>query len=93
MDDGLVMSPCTAPVFGALLIFVASRHNVIFGMSLMFTFAMGIGAILVAIGTFTGLIARLPKSGRWLVVVRKGFGCLMLLAGEYYLIQAGRLLE
>jgi thiol:disulfide interchange protein DsbD len=90
---GLVMSPCTAPVFGALLLFVASRHNVIFGMSLMFTFAMGIGAILVAIGTFTGLIARLPRSGRWLVLIRKAFGCLMLLAGEYYLIQVGRLLE
>lgn len=90
---GLVMSPCTAPVFGALLLFVATRHNVTFGMSLMFAFAMGIGSILVAIGTFTGLIASLPKSGRWLVGVRKAFGCLMLLAGEYYLIQAGRLLE
>jgi thiol:disulfide interchange protein DsbD len=54
---------------------------------------MGIGSILVAIGTFTGLIATLPKSGKWLVVVRRAFGCLMLLAGEYYLIQAGRLLE
>jgi thiol:disulfide interchange protein DsbD len=62
-------------------------------MSLMFAFAMGIGSILVAIGTFTGLIAHLPRSGRWLVVVRNAFGCLMLLAGEYYLIQAGRLLE
>jgi thiol:disulfide interchange protein DsbD len=93
LTAGLVMSPCTAPVFGALLLFVASRHNVPFGMSLMFTFAMGIGSILVAIGTFTGLIARLPKSGKWLVVVRRAFGCLMLLAGEYYLIQTGRLLE
>jgi len=93
LTSGLVMSPCTAPVFGALLLCVASRRNVVFGMLLMFTFAIGMGSILVAIGTFTGLIARLPKSGRWLVMVRKVFGCLMLLAGEYYLIQAGRLLE
>ena len=93
LTTGLVMSPCTAPVFGALLLFVASRHNVAFGMLLMFTFAIGMGSILIAIGTFTGLIARLPKSGKWLLLVRKAFGCLMLLAGEYYLIQAGRLLE
>jgi len=93
LTTGLVMSPCAAPVFGALLLFVASRHNVVFGMSLMFTFAMGMGSILVAIGTFTGLTSCLPRSGRWIVMVRKAFGCLMFLAGEYYLIQAGRLLE
>ena len=87
---GLVMSPCTAPVFGALLLFVATRHNVTFGMSLMFAFAMGIGSILVAIGTFTGLIAHLPRSGRWLVVVRNAFGCLIARAESSLLTLAKR---
>jgi len=89
---GLVVSPCTAPLFGALLLFVASRRNVIFGMSLLFTFALGMGSILVAVGTFSGLIVRLPRSGRWLVTVKRVFACLMLLSGEYFLMQAGKLL-
>jgi len=92
LSTGLVVSPCTAPVFGALLLFVASRRSVIFGMSLLFTFALGMGSILVVVGTFTNLIARLPRSGRWLVTVKKVFGCLLFLSGEYFLVQAGKLL-
>jgi thiol:disulfide interchange protein DsbD len=50
------------------------------------------GALLVLLGTFSGILAGLPKSGRWLLLVKRGFGVLMLLAGEYFLVEAGRLL-
>jgi thiol:disulfide interchange protein DsbD len=61
-------------------------------MSLLFVFALGMGALLVLLGTFSGILASLPKSGRWLLAVKKGFGVLMILAGEYFLLEAGRLL-
>lgn len=89
---GFLVGPCIAPVFGALLLFIASRQNVLFGGTLMFTFALGMGTLLVVIGTATSLAARLPRSGRWLLTVKRGFGVLMFLTGEYFLVQAGRLL-
>lgn len=92
MASGLVVGPCTAPVLGALLVFVGSRQNVLFGTSLLFVFALGMGVLLVLAGTFAGLLAGLPRSGRWLVAVKKGFGVFMLLVGEYFLIEAGKLL-
>jgi thiol:disulfide interchange protein DsbD len=89
MASGLVVGPCTAPVLGAILLFVASRQNVVLGMSLLFTFALGMGSLLVVLGTFSGFLAGLPKSGRWLVGVKKGFGVIMIAAGIYFIIQAG----
>jgi thiol:disulfide interchange protein DsbD len=92
MAAGIVVGPCTAPVMGALLLYVGTRQNVALGMSLLFVFALGMGALLVLLGTFSGILAGLPKSGRWLLLVKRGFGVLMLLAGEYFLVEAGRLL-
>jgi thiol:disulfide interchange protein DsbD len=53
-------------------------------------FAVGMGVLLIAAGTFSGLLANLPKSGKWTETVRKGFGLLLILVGEYFLIEAGK---
>ena len=92
MASGLVVGPCTAPVLGALLLYVGSRHNIASGMSLLFVFALGMGFLPILLGTFSGILAGLPKSGRWLLLVKRGFGVLMILAGGYFLLQAGSLL-
>ena len=86
--SGLVISPCTAPVLGALLLFVASRQNVIFGMSLLFVFACGMCTILLGIGAVTGLTALLPRSGPWMVKVKRGLALVMAGSGGYFIYQA-----
>jgi cytochrome c-type biogenesis protein len=86
--SGLVIGPCTAPVMGALLLFVASRQSVIFGMSLMFVFACGMSTILMCLGAVAGLTARLPKPGFWLVIVKRGLAILMAGSGTYFIYQA-----
>ena len=88
--SGIVVGPCTAPVLGGLLLYVGSSGNPVFGATLMFTFAAGMALPVVALGMFTGLLAGLPRSGAWLVKVKKGFGVLLLLAGEYLLLEAGK---
>lgn len=93
MASGLVVGPCTVPVLGALLLFVASGRDVGLGISLLFVFALGMGTLLIVLGTFSGLLAGLPKSGRWLDRVKRGLGLLLALAGVYFMIQAGRLLQ
>ena len=90
LTSGLIAAPCTAPVLGGILAYVASRQNVIFGTLLLFVFSLGMGTLLIVLGTFTGFLTSLPKSGKWMVVIKKGLGWLMLIMAEYFLIQAGR---
>ena len=92
MASGLIVGPCTAPAFGALLVYVGTRQNLALGMSLLFVFALGMGVVLVLLGTFSGILAGLPKSGRWLLLVKRGFGVLLIVAGGYSLLQAVKLL-
>ena len=90
LASGLVAAPCTAPVLGVVLAFVATRHSVVFGGLLLFTFAMGMNMLLLAIGTFAGLLTALPRSGMWMVRIKKAMGYLMIGVGEYFLIEAGK---
>ena len=88
--SGTVAAPCTVPVLGVLLAYVAQTSNLFLGFTLLFTFALGLGLPLVLLGTFTGFLTSLPKSGEWLVRIKQVFGLLLLLVAEYFLIQAGR---
>lgn len=87
----LVMGPCTTPVLGVLLAYVATRQNVVFGMSLLFVFAFGMGTLLIILGTFAGVLANLPKGGVWMTRVSHTFGWIFLAMGEYFLVNAGML--
>ena len=90
--SGLVAAPCTAPILAILLTFIATTGNVAYGGLLMFVFAYGMGTLLIVIGTFTSVAAALPRSGAWMIRVKKGLALVMLGAGEYFLIQMGTLL-
>lgn len=89
--SGFVLGPCTTPVLTVLLTYVASRQNPVFGMTLLFLFSLGMGTLLILVGTFTAFLTRLPKSGPWMVRVSHLFGWMMLGVGEYFLILAGTL--
>lgn len=87
--SGLVMSPCTAPALAVVLGYAATRQNVAFAASLMFVFAIGMGTLLILLGTFAGLLAGMPRSGAWMVRISRLFGWILLGTGEYFLINAG----
>lgn len=91
--SGVVAAPCGAPVMGALLGWVATTGDPLLGFAYLFTFSLGMTAVLVAVGLSAGALAALPRAGRWMVVVKRGFAILMLGAAEYYLINTGRLLS
>ena len=61
--SGLVIGPCTAPALAVVLGYAATRQNVAFASSLMFVFAVGMGTLLILVGTFAGFLAGIPKSG------------------------------
>lgn len=87
--SGFVAGPCTAPVLGVLLAYVATTRDMIMGGLLLFVFAFGMGAILLAVGTFSGLMASIPRSGGWMLTVKKSIGLLMIILAEYFLVKAG----
>lgn len=89
-SSGLVVGPCTAPALGAALAYVGAQGNVVFGTTILFTFAFGMGALMILLGTFGGALAALPRSGAWMVKVKKIFGVMMILIAEYLLLEAGK---
>ena len=88
VTSGFILGPCTAPVLAVILGVVAARQSVFFGGSLLFAFSLGVGSLLVLVGTFAGMLASLPKSGAWMTGVKKLSGIVMLAAGAYFLYSA-----
>ena len=86
---GFIIGPCTAPILGAVLAYVGSRQNILLGVNLLFTYAFGMGLLLLLVGTFTGLAASLPKSGKWLNIIKKIFGLILIACAEYFILRAG----
>lgn len=89
--SGLVMGPCTTPILAVLLSYAATSQNTIFGIILLFIFALGMGTLLIILGTFASLLTNMPKSGMWMTKISHISGWILLAAGEYFLIQAGSL--
>ena len=87
--SGLVAAPCGAPAFAAVLTFVAATRSGVLGFLYLFVFSLGMTALLVAVGLSSGMLARLPRSGQWLVVVKKASGVLLLAVAEYYFYKMG----
>jgi thiol:disulfide interchange protein DsbD len=88
--SAFVLSPCLTPVLGSLLSYLATGKNILYGMTLLAAFAYGMGLILILCGTFAGLLASLPKSGKWMDYVKKASGAALLFAGAYFIINGIR---
>lgn len=89
--SGFVIGPCTAPVLAVLLGYVALKTHVIMGIGLLFVFALGMGTLLILVGTFAGFISSLPRSGAWMTIITRVFGVILIGAAEYFLYTAGTL--
>ncbi len=87
--SGLVAAPCAAPAFGAVLTFVAGTGSAVLGFSYLFVFSLGMTALLVAVGIFSGLLATLPRAGRWTLWIKRLSGALLLAMAEYYFVRMG----
>ena len=59
---GVVSSPCATPVLVVILTFVATKGEVLYGVALLFTYAIGHCLLMLAAGTFTGFIEAFVKA-------------------------------
>lgn len=92
VTSGIVAAPCGAPAFAAVLTWVSTTGSAMLGFIYLFVFSLGMTALLVAVGLFSGTLARLPRSGRWLLWIKRLAGVIMIGVAQYYFIQMGRVL-
>jgi thiol:disulfide interchange protein DsbD len=83
---GVVIAPCAAGIIIGLVGIVAKLGIVAKGALLFFVMGLGLGLPYLFLAMFSGLMNRLPKSGMWMVWIRKLFGLLLIGVAIYFLL-------
>ncbi|HEX7616761.1 MAG TPA: cytochrome c biogenesis protein CcdA [Thermoanaerobaculia bacterium] len=82
---GFVAAPCIGPFVLSLLTYVAAKGSAPLGFGLFFTLAMGLGLPYLVLGTVSGSLKALPRSGEWMTAVRRVFGFALVALAVYFL--------
>jgi cytochrome c-type biogenesis protein len=88
--SGIVAAPCGAPAFAVVLTWVATTQSAVLGFVYLFVFSLGMTALLVVVGLFSGALAALPRAGAWMAWIKKAAGAVLLIMAEYYFVKAGQ---
>ena len=88
--SGIVAAPCGAPAFAVVLTWVATTQSAVLGFIYLFVFSLGMTALLVVVGLFSGTLAALPRAGAWMTWIKRAAGVVLLLMAEYYFVQVGQ---
>ena len=82
---GVVAAPCIGPFVLGLLTWVASTGSPWLGFIIFFTLSIGLGLPLFFLAVFSGRINKLPRSGEWMIWVRKLMGWVLIGMAAYFL--------
>ena len=88
--SGIVAAPCGAPAFAVVLTWVATTQSAVLGFVYLFVFSLGMTALLVVVGLFSGALTVLPRAGAWMAWIKKAAGVVLLIMAEYYFVKAGQ---
>jgi thiol:disulfide interchange protein DsbD len=79
---GFVAAPCVAPVLIPILTLIATSGDIVLGVALMAVYAVGMGLLFILVGTFSNLV--LPKSGQWMIELKKIFAFVLFLLAAFF---------
>jgi len=82
---GIVAAPCIGPFVLGLLTWVAGLRSAWLGFVIFFTLSLGLGLPLFVLALFSGQLKRLPRSGEWMLWVRKMMAWFLVGMAAYYL--------
>ena len=82
---GVVAAPCIGPFVLGLLTWVASMGSPWLGFVIFFTLSLGLGLPLFFLAVFSGHIEKLPRSGEWMLWVRKLMGWVLVGMAAYFI--------
>lgn len=88
---GLVSAPCAAPILVVVLTYIASKSNYLYGLMLLWTYAVGHCLLIVVAGTSMGAAKSLIESrtlSKANLILKRSAGALIALVGIYILYSA-----
>lgn len=88
---GVVAAPCMGPVVLSLLTTVGQSGDVVRAATVFLALSLGLGFPYLVLGTFTGLLKELPKSGAWLLWFERLLGVVLFTLGCFYILIALRI--
>ena len=74
--SAVIVGPCVAAPLAGALLYIGQSGDALQGGLALFCMALGMGAPLLAVGVSAGTL--LPKSGAWMVAIKKVFGVILL---------------
>jgi cytochrome c-type biogenesis protein len=87
---GVVSSPCATPVLVVLLTLVAGKGQVLYGVALLFCYAIGHCLLMLFAGTFTGFVEGFVKARgvvNFSLWAKRVSGGVVMLAGGWFVWQ------
>jgi cytochrome c-type biogenesis protein len=87
---GVVSSPCATPVLVVILTLVATKREVLYGVALLFTYALGHTLLMLVAGTFTGFVEGFVKArgvANFSLWARRVSGAVVALVGGWFVWQ------
>lgn len=91
--SGFISAPCSGPVLVSILTYIAAATaeggSVVYGGSLLFVYALGMGTLFFAVA----LGASLFRPGRWMEYVKSVFGVLLIVMSLWFLRPLSPMLE
>ncbi|RII29677.1 MAG: thiol:disulfide interchange protein [Geobacter sp.] len=87
---GVVSSPCATPVLVVLLTLVAGKGEVLYGIALLFCYAIGHCLLMLFAGTFTGFVEGFVKARgvvNFSLWAKRLSGAVVALAGGWFVWQ------
>ena len=88
---GVVSSPCATPVLVVILTYVATQGEILYGIALLFTYALGHCLLMLLAGTFTGFVEAFVKQQgivNFSLWAKRGGGLVVAVAGGWFIFQA-----
>jgi len=82
---GVVAAPCIGPFVLGLLTWVGSMGSPFLGFLIFFTLSLGLGLPLFVLAFFSGQLDILPRSGEWMLWIRKLMGWILVAMAAYFI--------
>lgn len=85
---GIVSTPCAVPILAVILVLIAAKGSILYGLGLLFMYGLGHCALIVVAGTSVGLAKKLLDSRhlqRANLYLRRAGALLIILVGIYFL--------
>jgi thiol:disulfide interchange protein DsbD len=82
---GIVAAPCVGPFVISLIALVSSLQSPFLGFLMFFVLALGLGLPYLFLGIFSSGLSALPRSGEWMIQVKKAMGFILIAMALYFL--------